>query len=395
MLPAGMRNNNPGNIKWFDGADRRFPGALRPSVNRDQGDPQIVFATHEDGLRALASLASRKYDGGKHTLDQFIAGNGGWTPGNHAAAANVARTMGISPYADINLHAPGQMQNLIRGLTRQEHGEAASFYTPDMVAQALGASQGASATPSRGGSTPSSRVSPAPVTGFMPASTDRLANPVLMAQGMTPQNPSVPMRMPGQAMPQFDTSVDAPSTGINGSGVPGMSRSLDVPGNGPYANFEPLAQERAVSIPAGAGASPASEGGGFSPHEQAGGATPAAAPGPTTPGGLQAEPEGFDLGKLFSGFGEGLGGGGAGGGGMVGSDPYAGIKNAPQLYDFPRVSGGLHDQLLAQRGQATLSAPPAPVQISPGFNMKQIGGAAMQAPAMEGQAPTATRRLFG
>ena len=49
-LPAGMRNNNPGNLKWSGSSWQRknFSGMLGPSTthgagNTDQGDPQIAF----------------------------------------------------------------------------------------------------------------------------------------------------------------------------------------------------------------------------------------------------------------------------------------------------------------------------------------------------------------
>lgn len=138
-LPAGMRNNNPGNIKWFDGAAERYSGAMRPSANTDQGDPQIVFRSHEDGMKAAASLATSKYDKGYNTVDKLIAGQGGWTPGNHEAAVNIARSMGVDPHAEINLHDPKQMNSFLGGLTKQEHGTAgANFYTPDKINSMLG-----------------------------------------------------------------------------------------------------------------------------------------------------------------------------------------------------------------------------------------------------------------
>lgn len=79
-LPAGMRNNNPGNIKFVG---QKVPGIVGPSVNTDQGDPQAVFDTPESGMRAMYSLLGKKYAGGKLTPNQMIAGNMGWTPGNY------------------------------------------------------------------------------------------------------------------------------------------------------------------------------------------------------------------------------------------------------------------------------------------------------------------------
>ncbi|WDZ77952.1 hypothetical protein PWG15_05460 [Ensifer adhaerens] len=144
-LPAGMRNNNPGNIK-FTGTGA-FPGVVGPSVNRDQGDPQAVFETAEAGMNAMFTLAKRKYDGGKRSTNQLIAGNMGWTPGNFEAAANVARTMGIGANDDINLSDPASAARFMRALMLQEHGNASRLYTDAMITAAIsgsGASAGSS-----------------------------------------------------------------------------------------------------------------------------------------------------------------------------------------------------------------------------------------------------------
>src|SRR4030095_7394307 len=117
-LPAGMRNNNPGNIKYVGQA------GTRPSINTDQGDPQAVFPSQEVGMAAMYRLLAKKYRGGKLTPNQIIAGQGGWTPGNYQAAANVARTAGISPDDDINFSDPVSAQRFMRGLLLQEHGPA-------------------------------------------------------------------------------------------------------------------------------------------------------------------------------------------------------------------------------------------------------------------------------
>jgi len=136
QLPAGMRNNNPGNIKFT--SNSAFPGVVGPSKNTDQGDPQAVFATPEAGMAAMYSLAKRKYDGGKTTAASLIAGNMGWTPGNMQAASNVARTMGIGVNDDLRLDDPAQAQKFMRALMLQEHGGASRLYSDGMIAGAVG-----------------------------------------------------------------------------------------------------------------------------------------------------------------------------------------------------------------------------------------------------------------
>lgn len=135
-LPAGMRNNNPGNIKYVgQGRDR---GVIGPSQNTDQGDPQAVFSTPEEGMREAYRLARTKYDGGKTTANDLIAGEGGWTPGNLAAAANIAKSMGIAPTDDLNLSDPASAQKFMRALVTQEHGTASGAYSDAMISNAIG-----------------------------------------------------------------------------------------------------------------------------------------------------------------------------------------------------------------------------------------------------------------
>jgi hypothetical protein len=149
QLPAGMRNNNIGNIKYSNWSSK-LPGAVGPSQNRDQGDPQVVFSSPEAGVAATARLALNKYTGGMNNLNTIIAGERGWTPGNTAAAANIAKTMGIKPDADLNLSDPAQMTRFVRALALQEHGPDSTKYTDATINTGIGGvfNSGASANAS-------------------------------------------------------------------------------------------------------------------------------------------------------------------------------------------------------------------------------------------------------
>jgi hypothetical protein len=136
-LPAGMRNNNPGNLKFSSNSSRLYPGVIGPSANTDQGDPQIKFDTPQAGMQAMALLAKRKFGGGRDTVNKLIASPGGWTPGNYAAASNVARSMGVGPNDPINLNDSGQMTTFMRGMMLQEHGPASRAYSDQMIQQAI------------------------------------------------------------------------------------------------------------------------------------------------------------------------------------------------------------------------------------------------------------------
>lgn len=135
-IPLGMRVNNPGNIKFFPGL--KYPGMLGPSGpgHTDQGDPQMTFDTPQSGMNAAANLAWKKYRGGKRSPNALIAGQMGWTPGNTAAASNVARALGIDPNADMNLSDPKQMSAFLRALVTQEHGPSSKFYGDDLYQNA-------------------------------------------------------------------------------------------------------------------------------------------------------------------------------------------------------------------------------------------------------------------
>lgn len=143
-LPAGMRNANPGNLKYSGSAWQRknFPGMLGPSTthgagNTDQGDPQIAFGSHMDGMKAAVHLARTKYRSGKNTVYSLIAGPGGWTPGYTPAANNIAHTMGVGVNDPINLDNPQVMGSFMRSLLLQEHGQASQVYTDDFILAAI------------------------------------------------------------------------------------------------------------------------------------------------------------------------------------------------------------------------------------------------------------------
>lgn len=169
-LPAGMRNNNPGNLIFANQKD-----ALGPSVNRDNGGttPQAVFATPEQGAAAMYQLALRKYDAGKTTPNEIIASQGGWTPGNKAAAANIARLMGIGPDDNLNLRDPVMLKKFARALVTQEHGTASNAYSDQMlgsVADSVLAGKPVSAAPTgpgRGQSPGSPGIAP-PAPSYSP-----------------------------------------------------------------------------------------------------------------------------------------------------------------------------------------------------------------------------------
>lgn len=137
-LPVGMQNNNPGNLKFFPATAGKYGGVVGSSKNKDQGDPQIVFATPQAGMKAAYQLALQKYNEGLTTANQIIAdATKGWTPGNKTAAANIAATAGVGPDEDLKINTPEGATKFLRGIVKQEHGDASKAYTDQFIRSAI------------------------------------------------------------------------------------------------------------------------------------------------------------------------------------------------------------------------------------------------------------------
>ena len=159
--PMGMGNNNPLNIKYYKGAEKDYTGLIGPSSNTDQGDPQMKFGSPEAGWNAAYSLLNKKYAGGKITPNMIIAGQGGWTPGNTAAAANVAKLAGIGVDDDIGFGDSAKAHKFMRALVTQEQGEAAKAYPDEMIAASIGGNAPAAGAPTSTGSPTAVAAAPA------------------------------------------------------------------------------------------------------------------------------------------------------------------------------------------------------------------------------------------
>ena len=134
---AGMLNNNPGNIKYDPSI--QWQGQTGPSQNTDQGSPQVVFNSPEAGMRALAKNVIYKYTRGATTIQQLIAGPGGWTPGYQPGAVGVANAAGLPLNAPINMNDPAVLQKVMRGIVTQEHGQASTYYSDSLLAGGVSA----------------------------------------------------------------------------------------------------------------------------------------------------------------------------------------------------------------------------------------------------------------
>lgn len=238
-LPAGMRNNNPGNIKFV--SPRQAPGVVGPSVNTDQGDPQAVFNSPEAGMAAAYSLAMRKYQGGKRTALDLIAGQNGWTPGNTAAAANIARGMGVAPNEDLRLDDPQRAQAFMRSLIAQEHGQSGAKYPPELIRSAIAGPAGQPQPAQVAQAAP-----PAGQRGVAPIPGD---NPIQLrqeAQAYAQTNPEAARQMIARADAiEQAAGVQTAQAGVPDPAMPAPGASLAqgfiIPGTGEVVPVETIA----------------------------------------------------------------------------------------------------------------------------------------------------------
>jgi murein DD-endopeptidase MepM/ murein hydrolase activator NlpD len=116
--------NNPGDIhfgSWIR-EHPEFGGTV--SGRTDQGVPLIQFPSLAKGFAAMRALVLAKYHNDKHSLNELIAGQGGWTPGNYIAAKNIADFMGVKPDEDLRLHDADRMRRFQNALARREGSRA-------------------------------------------------------------------------------------------------------------------------------------------------------------------------------------------------------------------------------------------------------------------------------
>lgn len=137
----GVRNNNPGNLQQSGVA---WQGKVASA------DPRYeAFASPELGIRALALNAQHLQANGAQTVSQLI---GQWSPAKENGQANteayiadVAKTMGVSPDAPVNLRDPQQLTALTNAIITHENSQ--NPYTPQQVQAGVSAALGQSKLP--------------------------------------------------------------------------------------------------------------------------------------------------------------------------------------------------------------------------------------------------------
>ena len=118
QIPRGIRNNNPGNIRW--GAD--WQGLKKDGKSQDPSF--CVFTSPEYGIRALAKLL-RNYQRlyGLNTSRKII---GRYAPPNEnqtqAYIQSVAQQLGIQPDTPVDLNEEATLLVFIKAIIRFENG---------------------------------------------------------------------------------------------------------------------------------------------------------------------------------------------------------------------------------------------------------------------------------
>lgn len=120
----GIRNNNPGNIDYNPRNDWQGQLGIEPKVGSSK--PRFaLFDTPENGIRALGKLI-RTYQNkhGLKTVEQIISR---WAPSNEnntrAYAEAVAKSMGVTPHANINVNTAAMLRPLVEAIIRHENGQ--------------------------------------------------------------------------------------------------------------------------------------------------------------------------------------------------------------------------------------------------------------------------------
>lgn len=116
--PRGVRNNNPGNLRWGDPWQGLVPAAQRTDKDFCQ------FVAPAWGIRAIAITLITYQD--KHGLRTVLDVIARWAPPNEnntaAYIAAVAAATGVGMGATINVHDYAVLAVLVRAIIRHENG---------------------------------------------------------------------------------------------------------------------------------------------------------------------------------------------------------------------------------------------------------------------------------
>ena len=135
-LPAGMRNNNPINLKHTPTSHSTWSeyGYVGPSQNTDEGTPQVIFDSNEHGLQAGAKQIEMYGKRGVNKIRSFIRS---FSPGMPSAADNIATSLGISADAKVDFTDSDFQKKFLKALIKQEQGLSGGKYSDKMINEAV------------------------------------------------------------------------------------------------------------------------------------------------------------------------------------------------------------------------------------------------------------------
>lgn len=134
----GIRNNNPGNIR-YDGT--QWQGAI------GQNSGFVVFSTVEYGIRAMAKVIKNNINAGRNTITSYITRYA--PPSENDTTAyinNVANYSGISATQKLTPDS-NTLFNLVKAQIRVEDGTYSYLVTDDMIRNGIALASGGSITP--------------------------------------------------------------------------------------------------------------------------------------------------------------------------------------------------------------------------------------------------------
>jgi len=129
-LPRGVRNNNPGNIRWGS----PWQGLVKNGKQKDSAF--CLFVDPASGIRAIVMTLITYYDKRKakdgSKIDSVREVIERWAPpveNNTAAYANqIAKVLNVLPESEnLNLHDYRTMKGLVEGIIRHECGDPKQY----------------------------------------------------------------------------------------------------------------------------------------------------------------------------------------------------------------------------------------------------------------------------
>lgn len=135
-VPRGIRNANPGNIRW--GA--AWQGLKAPAERTDPSFCQFVDPVY--GIRAIAKIMLTYADAYNLRTVQGVIGR--WAPPNENNTASyvlsVARSMGVGPADQIDVHVQPVMCSLVKAIIQHENGQQP--YPDQLIEQGVALAEG-------------------------------------------------------------------------------------------------------------------------------------------------------------------------------------------------------------------------------------------------------------